>query len=839
MTESTQTELPDGVLVSSDAGTPSAFSGDSAADGPAGAGDDVRRWGEALDALEFSAVLVQIATRAAGPLGAASVLSRRPMTEAALIREELRRVEELAGLARAGRGLHAEPVPELGTALARLRIAGSVLDGAELLGVRRTLTAARLVTAELNRVLPDARSLAPLVLPAPDKALERRLEQAIDDDGGVLDAASPALASARSDVRSARDRLVQKLEAIVRGVGGEGGVTLREGRYVIPVPRDLRGRPDGIVHGESASGATLYLEPTAVIGLGNAMREAEARAQREELKVLRDLTELLRPAHAELRALHAMCVTVDDLAARAKWAVEMDGHAPAISPAPADLRILNGRHPLLLEPAGREAAPTGASGRRSVVPFDLSLEGAERCILLSGPNTGGKSVLLKAVGLAVALAQSGIVPPVGPGSALPIFDRIFADIGDRQSIAASLSTFSAHLALLRVILAEADDRSLVLLDEIGSGTDPAEGGALAGATLQALTRRGAVTLATTHLGALKRLATASPGIVNASLQFDAATLQPTYRLVKGVPGRSYGLAIARRLGLNEAVLAEAEAQVPEGERSLDALLAAVEQRERDLRLREDQLAGRLGEVEARAAALAAQAESQAVREAGLKKREREAERAGREQARAYLLEARDTVEAALRKAEAAGGDAAREARRLVEQAAAVEAGALRKLEESTRASGDAAPVLEAGQRVRLDSGTTGSVLEVRGDGKVVVRVGSLKLVVDAGTLTPLPGSASPKPIAPAHHLDRSDHPSAYELDLRGMTGDEAEQAVVAALDAAVLAEQPYLRIIHGKGTGVVRERVQQVLDQDRRVRTHAFAPANQGGTGVTVAEFAE
>ncbi|MEO8140021.1 MAG: Smr/MutS family protein [Gemmatimonadota bacterium] len=821
MTDPTGAELPDGVLVSTDAGTPSAFEGGGSPPEWTDAAD--MNWNEALEALEFGAVLAVVAERAAGPLGRASVLARRPELDPAAIRDQLARVEELARLVRGSRGVVAEAVPELARPLARVRIPGSVLDGAELVAVRRTLTAARLVTAEIRRVASDAPLLASLEVPPPEKTLERRLEQSLDDDGGVRDGASPALAAARSDIRTARDRLVQRLEALLRGVGGEGGVTLREGRYVIPVPRDLRNRPDGIIHGESASGATLYIEPTAVIALGNALREAESRALREELKVLRDLSDLLRPAVPELRALHAMCVTVDDLCARARWAVETDGHAPQMSGAPAELVIVNGRHPLLL-----------AQGQ-PVVPFDLTLQDGEKCILLSGPNTGGKSVLLKAVGLHVALAQSGIVPPVGPGSGLPVFSRVFADIGDRQSIAASLSTFSAHLAQLRIILDDADDTSLILLDEVGSGTDPAEGAALAGAALQALTRRGAVTLATTHLGALKRLATSTPGIVNASLQFDAATLRPTYRLIKGVPGRSYGLAIARRLGLREDVLADAEAQVPDAERSLDALLAAVEQRERDQMLRERELAHHLAEAEGRTAALASQAESQAIRESALKKREKDAERSAREQARQFLLEARETVEAAIAKA-SAEGDGAREARRAVEDAAAAEAAALKQLDaEAARRSGDTGGGLEPGQRVRLSSGTTGEVFEVRTDGRIVVRVGSLKLVVDGSSLTPISGPA-PKRQAIAER-DPTEVAS-YELDLRGLTGDEAEQVTLAALDAAVLSEQPYLRIIHGKGTGVVRERVHQLLKRDRRVKTYGFAPSNQGGSGATVAEFA-
>ncbi|HEY7727289.1 MAG TPA: hypothetical protein VID50_02435, partial [Candidatus Eisenbacteria bacterium] len=282
MNDQTETDLPDGVLVSLDAGTPSALEGGE--------------WG---DALEFPSVLDRVAGFAAGPLGADSVRRRRPLVEVPPIQTELLRVEELARLARAGKGLAAEAVPELVRPLSRLRIPGSVLDGPELVAFRRTLTAGRLVAGELHRIAADAPHVAALETPAAEKSLERRLEQALDDDGGVRDTASPALAAARSDIRSARERLVQRLEAILRGVGGEGSVTLRDGRYVIPVPRDLRSRPDGIVHGESASGATLYLEPSAAIPLGNALREAEAAALREELRVLRSLSEMLRPGRSD------------------------------------------------------------------------------------------------------------------------------------------------------------------------------------------------------------------------------------------------------------------------------------------------------------------------------------------------------------------------------------------------------------------------------------------------------------------------------------------------------------------------------------------------------------
>ncbi|HEX7336680.1 MAG TPA: Smr/MutS family protein, partial [Gemmatimonadales bacterium] len=503
------------------------------------------------------------------------------------------------------------------------------------------------------------------------------------------------------------------------------------------------------------------------------------------------------------------------------------GEVPEVEPAPAALRIVNGRHPLLLD------------GAEAVVPFDLEMSPEERTLLISGPNTGAKTVLLKAVGLASALAASGIVPPVGPGSRLPAFRAFFADIGDQQSIAASLSTFSAHVRMLRRVLEEADQATLVLLDEIGSGTDPAEGAALAGATLVSLTTRGCMALATTHLGSLKELASHTRGIVNASLQFDAATLTPTYRLLKGVPGRSYGLAIARRLGVAQDILADAEARVPDVERSLDSLLAAVEERERELRVEQQRIAERAVELESLAAKLAVQNESQSAREAELKRREKVAEKEAQQQVRAYLLEARQRVEAALDAARGAADEAgAREARRLVEQGireAGEELERTEKAERTERAETTDEPT--TGDRVRLPSGGKGEVVEIRSDGKLVVRVGAMRMVLDGSELEVLPGaepsSQRTSPPSPSSPLS----PSSVEIDLRGMTGDEAEQATVAAVDAAVLAEQPFLRIIHGMGTGVVRERVQRVVSRDRRVSRYAFAPRNQGGTGVTIVEF--
>src|SRR5256712_6365055 len=287
----------------------------------------------------------------------------------------------------------------------------------------------------------------------------------------------------------------------------DAAVTLRGGRYVIPIRSTARARVGGIVHDESATRSTAFVEPPEVIELGNALRAAEAEEQREVLRVLRELTALLRPHRDALAAAWEMCIAFDDLCARARYAVEVNGFVPEIGAGPVAIR--NGRHPLLV---GRDAV---------VVPFDLVLAPDELTILVSGPNTGGKTVLIKAVGLICLMAQTGIIPPLGPHSSLPVFTEVFVDIGDRQSIAASLSTFSAHVAALREILDGAGPGSLVLLDEIGSGTDPAEGGALAAATLKTSTRPRAITLAPTPLGARRHMAAQTAGIVNASLQFDA------------------------------------------------------------------------------------------------------------------------------------------------------------------------------------------------------------------------------------------------------------------------------------------------------------------------------
>ncbi|HEY4321882.1 MAG TPA: Smr/MutS family protein [Gemmatimonadales bacterium] len=783
---------------------------------------------DALATLEFAAVLAVIAERAAGPLAAAALRDRYPTDDAEWILRELGLVGEVLAVLRRGTAFQVAPVPDLQMPLGRLRVEGSVLEVRDLRALRQALAAGREVAAELDRHADACPRVAALRVPPVDRGIERILELAVGDDDELLDTASPALAAARREVHVARERLIRRLESLLRdadpaAVPGGATVTMRSGRYVIPVRRDSRARPDGIIHDESGSAGTLFIEPTAAIELGNALRSALIDEERQVQVVLREITGKLRPVRNEIAALHAAAVTIDTIVARARWACELDAEVPAIGTIGGALTLNDARHPLLL-----------ARGI-AVIPFTLQMDAAERTLLISGPNTGGKTVLLKAVGLVLALAQSGIVPPVGPETVLPIMRRFFVDIGDHQSLAADLSTFSAHVATLRQVLESADDATLVLLDEVGSGTDPAEGGALAMAVLETLTTRRALTLATTHLGALKTLAARVPGVVNGSLHFDAATLSPTYRFTKGVPGRSYGLAIARRLGIDARVLAAAEALVPEAERELDRLLAAVEARSQQVERQATLLDTREVEVEQREAVARVTDAAQEARDLALRQAEKHAERDRARQAKAYLLEARKRVDQALSLAQGAADEAAaREARRLVEEGVREQAQLLDESGDAVVAADGAA--VQVGSRVRLTTGAMGDVVELRNDGKAVVLLGTMRLVVAARTLTAVAKSAATgRPRATRIVVDETPRDMVSELDLRGLRADEADALVRSAIDSAVLADQPQLAIIHGMGTGVLRDLVRGLLAADGRVASFDFAPRPQGGLGVTIA----
>jgi len=786
----------------------------------------------ALSVLEFGRVRDLVAERAATGAGAAKVRALEPRHETDWLELEHSRVAAMRSLVESDSGWRSEPIPEIAEGLQRLRVAGATLHVGELAAIGKLLTSARLTKAALSHAEAPAVAVG-LLRPyrddlLVDSAAEQAIGKVIAEDGSILDSASPVLRRVRRELRDSEGQLVALLERIMSRLEAhqrvpDMSVTVRNGRFVIPVRREGRGAVGGLVHDSSNSGATLFVEPPAAIEACNRIRELEADELREIDRLLAELSDRIRPLADGLIASHEALSSLDGLFARARFAIDFSC-SPVSWREPGDAISLNdARHPLLQ-----------AQGI-SVVPFTLKMEPGERTLLVSGPNTGGKTVLLKTIGLLSAMAQSGIPVPLATGSTLIVYDNVFADVGDEQSIEASLSTFSAHLRNIAEILRRATPRSLVLLDELGSGTDPIEGSALGGAVLEVLTRRGATSVATTHLGALKELASEVPGVVNASLQFDADRLAPTYLLIKGIPGRSYGLSIARRLGLPDEVLANAEARVPKVERDVNALLATLEAREAELTRLEAQAAESLEGARETAHRLA-------DREARLREREVAFERESRQEARRYLLESRHEVERAIRELRQSAADqaedAAREARQRVEQLAEAQRARLQELDQPVfpRTGSGVAVEPEPGMLVIVHAlgGKTGRVIERR-DGNLLVALGAVKMTFPATAVTVAPVQAVPT--ATAVHGDQPDLDVATEIDVRGVRAGDVDDLVLQAVDAAIRADLKSIRVIHGKGTGALRERVAEMLRKDIRVRGFRAGGFNEGGTGVTVVDL--
>ncbi len=786
----------------------------------------------ALNVIEFPRTLALISERATSPLGGERVRELRPVTDRTAIESEHARVAAVRSLLSAEEPWHLHGVPDARAALVRLRVEGASLAAGDLLVLGNLLRSARVTRDSLRseRATPIVAAVLADQIEAlvANKSIEDAFERAIDEDGQVRDDASPALRKIRRELKGSQGELVKLLERAMAKLEphqrvSDMSVTVRNGRFVIPVRREAQGAVGGIVHDASATGGTLFVEPPAAVEAGNRIRELQSEEVEEVERILLELTERIRPHREELVESLQALITLDSLVARARYSIEFRCAPADLTDSTEGFAVVQGRHPLLI-----------AQGI-DVVPFDLEMSPSERTLLISGPNTGGKTVLLKALGLFSALVQSGVPAPVAAGSRIAIFDNIYADVGDEQSILASLSTFSAHLKNLVEVLSSATEHSLVLIDELGSGTDPIEGAALGGAILEALTARGTLSIATTHLGALKELATQVEGVVNASLQFDPVALAPTYRLTKGVPGRSYGISIARRLNLPADVLQRAEERIPSDERRITALLGELEAREKALSASEREAGEVSDDAKERARRVG-------ERERNVTQRERETERASRQEARQYLLEARAEVERTIRDLKAAseqGEEAAREARKRVESLANEQGRELDRINRAPEtATGARSPAeVSVGDFVAVDTlgGKVGRVVEVR-DGEAVVALGVMKLALPRSSLR-LAGAEAAAPEAVAIRGDLPDVAAPSEIDLRGMRVGDVEGIVMHAVDAAIRADLKSLRIIHGKGTGALRERVTEMLRKESRVTNFRLGAWNEGGAGVTIAEL--
>jgi DNA mismatch repair protein MutS2 len=783
-----------------------------------------------LRALEFAAITERLAARTAFAPShelAEGLLPVGDATHVALLQDQ---TDEAARLVELHPDATIGGARDIRAPLKRARRGGR-LAPAELLDVSGTLHAIEQFRKRLARWTgPQLAALREELEPIP--ALEARIERSIDPSGEILDSASPALKTARRKMRVAQERLRERLNAMLRstdlaGAIGDAIVTQRAGRYVIPVRAEAKGRVPGIVHDQSASAATLFIEPLAVVELNNAWTESTLEAAAEEERILESISREVE-AHAESMAGSLAALARADLwMARAHLGADMG----AVRPAVADdaLELLSARHPLLDADA---------------VPIDLRLgeRFGYRALVITGPNTGGKTVALKTIGLLALMHQAGLRVPAADGARMPVFRMVMADIGDEQSIAQSLSTFSSHLRNVVRFLEAAGPRTLILLDEIGAGTDPTEGSALAMAVVTVLLERGALVAATTHYAELKAFAETEPGVTNAAVEFDVATLRPTYRLSIGLPGASQAFAIAERLGLASDVLARAREHVSSTHVSLEETLAAIRRTEAE-------------KVEA----LAVAAEERDAARAERDRATAGTERARREAAR-ILAEASRAAEGLLAEAERDAAESRRESAREARAGRSTPArpGAARSGAAATpkkpapRLPADLADLAELdpepgpqprvglwgrsrtlgrGGRIAAISGRTGRIT-LEADGARLVVPGADVEIIDE------PGSTPPARDLEADELRRKAAADlSPALDLRGERVEAALEQLAAYLDQALLAGADQAVIIHGAGTGALRRAIRDTLAEHPRVRSQRSGRREEGGDGVTVAEL--
>lgn len=772
-----------------------------------------------LRVLEFDWVRQRLRALCATPLGEELALSLAPETDFAVVEELQQETAEARIVLREG-GLSLRGVGDFRPAVQRAALGGT-LEPRALVEVWHAARAGRLAKAAIVSRADRLPLLAALVRDLPAlEPLEVKFERSLSDDGQVLDGASPALARVRRDIRATQDRLRAKLEEIVRSprwarMLQDPIVTVRGDRYVVPVKQAYAAQFPGVVHDQSATGATLFMEPLVALQLGNHLRQLQGQEAREVERVLAELSREVGDRRPDLERLARVLARLDFALAKAALAEELDAVRPVLVPRPV-LNFRAARHPLLVDRARRDGTP--------VVPVDVRLGEEFRTLVITGPNTGGKTVTLKTVGLLTLMAQAGLAIPAADGSRSGFFRAVFADIGDEQSIQQNLSTFSSHMRTVVEVLRQAGPGCLVLLDEVGAGTDPAEGCALARAVAETLHERGACTVVTTHYGELKALAYQVDGVENASVEFDSETLQPTYRLCIGTPGRSNAFVIAARLGLEGAVVERARSYLAREAVEADAVLEGAEQQRR-LAERDRQEAERLR----------AQLESlRSTYEERLRRLERDREavlQRAREEARKVVERARQEVEALLQ--------ALRTERRqqAAEQGRAKLAALARSLADA-RAKPAGAPLerVEVGQTVRVASLGAEGVVVALSDGHAEVQVGHGKVRVPRDELVAPTGAATPaagprRRVVPGLRV-------LPKLDVRGLTSDEAVARLEKYLDDALLAGLDRVVVVHGKGTGALRRAVHEALRDYPGVRFTLAGP-EEGGEGVTVVEFTQ
>lgn len=799
---------------------------------------------ESLELLEYGRLLELVRRYVASPGGRRLLDDLTPSADRpALERAHRETAETLAYLAEAARPasrsgetarLRFEGLPDVEAPAAKLRIEGAVLDGEEIAALAVVLERAY----EARQALGGQAGQFPLLSACASRlgdfrGILREIGGKIRPDGSVADEASVALARVRREIERQKREIHESLERFLKqhredGLLQEEFVTIRNDRFVVPVVPGAKRKLPGVVHAASASGHTLFLEPLETIDLNNDLVRLVEEELREVHRILRELTSRLRAHGEDIREAALVLAELDLAFARAHFARDFGCVVPSFSPGDQPrLMLESARHPLLEDLLRRQ--------RKRVVPVSLELHAGQRTLLISGPNTGGKTVAMKTVGLLVLMAQSGLPVPAQE-AVLPVFEDVLADIGDNQSIEQSLSSFSAHVLRIREMVGAAAPGVLVLLDELGRATDPEEGGALGVAILEEFRAYGAFAIASTHLLAIKVYGSNTPGVLNASMGFNEETLEPTYVLRTGSPGKSAGLDIASRLGLPPLLIERARAAMSSTEREIASFL--------------QQLESRIGEAHAEATDLRRQKEALEERERQIERntekrlteKMREFEKQADEAQKRFEQQAREAIESVFSQPEQR-----KQAERALRQVARTQ----REFRESVesldpkkpKAPSPSLPTgIREGSRVRLrDVSEPARVRRVLPNGNLEVDVGFLKMQVSREDVTQvLPEQAGSGPALPKG-VTFSAGPRwdtlTREINLIGKTSDEAFDEVDRFLDAAYLAGVVRLRIVHGHGMGVLRKTVHNILKSDPRVEKFYPAAPNEGGTGATIAEL--
>ena len=792
---------------------------------------------KSIRTLELPAVLEMLSARAVSEAAREKSRHVLPATD----RQEVLRLLDETDAARERLGLYGSPsfsgVKDVSEPLARAD-RGGMLNTRELLNIAGLLTAARRVSEYDAERKGEATAIDRFFSALhTNKYLEDRIHGAILDEETIADTASAELADIRRKMRIAASKGRQILQKIISSpsyakVLQEALITQRDGRFVVPVKAEYKGSIPGLVHDISSSGATLFVEPMGVVQANNELKELEAREEKEIERILRELSAQCADGMEYILFDYDMLVHLDMIFARAQLSYAMDASRPEVVRRGA-ISLKRARHPLL--------------DKAKAVPVTVELGGDYDTLVITGPNTGGKTVTLKTLGLLCLMAQCGLHIPTDSGSTVRVFDRVLADVGDEQSIEQSLSTFSAHMSNTVEILRQADDESLILFDELGAGTDPVEGAALAIAIIQHARQKGALIAATTHYAELKTFAMTTAGVENASCEFDVQTLRPTYRLLLGIPGKSNAFAISRRLGLDESVIADAKAQMDSESVRFEDVLAQLEEKRQRLEKAQTE-ANRLWqqrEEDARKARVFRE-QMEKAKENARAKGEAEAKRIVREAQQKTEEIFAQLDELRRQQTRAANFQQMNDARAAIRHDLKEAEAVLHSRDEEPEAPAPSRPIA-VGDLVELAGvKTAATVLNVNGDGSMLLQAGKMKMTVKPGQVRLLESAeeierrkkqaaaAQRKNVSPQIQLAAR---AASELDIRGMETLEAESVVENYIDAAVMAKLGTVTIIHGKGTGALRKAVHEMLKRNRAVKSFRLGRYGEGEAGVTVVEL--